>query len=342
MKRVKEIMALGILCSLSFGSVYAQQKSKDMKEEKVLYSEYDTNFYTSYFKDAQGNVVEVEDNGFIIEAKPQKMYKGVYKDGKPFDGYFKEGEVLQEIALVNYYEKGELKGQYSYDYLAGDQSSAPFIYGLETLFEGGKVKSGRIYKEDEGSSILEILNYEDFKVKSLFLDMFAMHYFNRLSFELTDEQLEIKDLQSHSKIVIEKEGNKLVADFFVKDKKMLTAKPFFEEVKKGTALSQTVYYLDDKGVEQEFNYKRMMLDSNFKYLDNSPFLGYAFLQFPTIYDGALEDLLNVVIHNFELLDKDINRIESFANLLPFSPYPFKESQVVRVEEYDQKGHLVKE
>lgn len=342
MERIKRIIALGVLCSLSFGSVYAQQKSKDMKEEKVYYSDYDTRFYTSYLKDEQGNLVEIEDNGFIIEAKPQKVYKGVYKDGKPYDGYFKEGSVLNEIDLVNYYEKGELKGQYSYDYLAGDQSSAPFIYGLETLFEGGKVRSGRIYKEGEDRSIVEILNYEDFKVKSLFIDMFAMHYFNRFSFELTDEQLVIRDLQAQSAIEVEKQGDKLVADYLVKNKKLLTAKPFVEKVKKGTPLSQTLYYKDDKGMEQEFSYKPMLLDSNLKYLENSPFLAEIFLKFPNVYENSLADLLSGIIANFEARDEHDNQMKGFGDLLPLDLYPFKESQIVRVEEYDHKGHLVKE
>ncbi|WP_158210608.1 hypothetical protein [Myroides phaeus] len=341
MKRIKGIIVLGALCCLPFGTVFAQEKRSDMKEEKVFYDEDDKRLYKRILKDEKGKVIEVEDNGFMIDGKPQKMYKGVYKEGKPFEGYFKEEKILSEINLINYYEQGERKAQYSYDYLARDQFAAPFMYDLETVYEGGKVKSGRVYKEVEEGNALGIVNYENFEEKSLFIDLFEMHYFNRISFELTDDQLSIKDMSGESLIVVKKAGNKLTADYFIKGQHLFTAKPFIEVVKKGSPLSMTVYYKDKKEVEQEFSFKRLPFDSNMDQFANQ-FLTPIFLQFPAVYEGSLEQLLSAITSKFDVIAKDLNAIESFADLLPFSVYPFDEKKIVGVEEYDEKGQLVKE
>ena len=341
MNKAKRIFVFGTLCCLPFGSVFAQEKSKGMKEEKVFYNEDDSRLFQRIVKDGQGNVVEIEDNGFRIVAKPQESYQGIYKKGKPFEGYFKEGSILSEIILINYYEQGVHKAQYSYDYLEKDQFTAPFIYGLETLYEDGNVKRGRVYKEVEGGAALGIVTYEDFGLKSLFIDLFELHYFNRISFELTDDQLLVKDMRDESLIVVKKVKNTLTADYFIKGQHLFTAKPFIELAKKGAPLSMTVYYKDEKEVEQEFSFKRLPFDSNMDPFANS-FLTPMFLQFPAVYEGSLEQLLSAISNKFDVMAKDLNAMESFADLLPFGVYPFDEKKIVNVEEYDEKGQLVKE
>ena len=55
----------------------------------------------------------VEESSFIIFDNVQSKYIGTYKDGKCYNGYFKTDYSEYEIVLVDYYEMGVLKYQYS-------------------------------------------------------------------------------------------------------------------------------------------------------------------------------------------------------------------------------------
>lgn len=342
MRKINRITAIGVFCCLSFGTAVAQQKRENVKEEKVFYYEDVPSLYKRYLKDVQGNLLEVEDKGFVIAAKPQTLYKGVYKEGKAFDGFFKEEIVLSEIALVNYYEQGVLKAQYSFDYLEKEDYAVPINYDLETLFEDGKVKQGRVYDQGERETILEILNYEDFKIKSMYLDLFGMHYFNRISFELVGDTLIMKNLADQSEVWVKKVGSEFHADFVGKGKKVMSAKPLITEVAKGTPLSTRIVYKDDKGQNQEFCFKRSELDEAFEYLDENDFLVGMFLQFPVVYQGSVATLFQAIITRFSEIKNAMNNVASFAALLPFSNFPFDKSQVVKMGMYDENGQFVEE
>ena len=57
----------------------------------------------------------VRDSSFVIADDVQDYYEGSYKNGEPYKGYFKVGD--NEIYQINFYDKGKLIYQYSYDFL---------------------------------------------------------------------------------------------------------------------------------------------------------------------------------------------------------------------------------
>lgn len=61
----------------------------------------------------------VEDDSFILFDKPLSSYTGTYINGKCYSGYFKTEYKEYEMILVDYYENGALKYQYSKSFVAG-------------------------------------------------------------------------------------------------------------------------------------------------------------------------------------------------------------------------------
>ncbi len=46
---------------------------------------------TNILKAQEMNESVVEDASFVIIDNPQQLYKGILKNGKPYDGYFEKG-----------------------------------------------------------------------------------------------------------------------------------------------------------------------------------------------------------------------------------------------------------
>ena len=81
-------------------------------------------------------------SNFSIKEKPQSSYTGIYKDEKPYDGYFINKIILNEIPLVDFYEKGQIKYQYSVDFLK-EMDQYPFYeYDQKSVYTNGKIIDG--------------------------------------------------------------------------------------------------------------------------------------------------------------------------------------------------------
>lgn len=61
---------------------------------------------------------KVEYTDFIIAEKPKAKYEGIYKNEKPFSGYFKAEDYIDDTPFIDYYENGNQKFRYYFDYLA--------------------------------------------------------------------------------------------------------------------------------------------------------------------------------------------------------------------------------
>lgn len=192
------------------GTLVESEKTSVFKNGKITEETY---FKDSYNKDniqkqklyENGILVKVKDFSFDISEKPQSSYEGIFKNGKPYSGYF-ETEDNREFKQVNYFENGILKFQYSNDYLKNMDNFRHQSYDIKSTYKDGKIYDGVEY----------VLNEKQFTSKywkigvlqAFDWDLFEMHYFNRLHFEPKNNTIEISDMQANRKAEIKIDQSK--------------------------------------------------------------------------------------------------------------------------------------
>lgn len=204
--------------------------------------------------------ISVETSMPKIKNNIQKVYKGIYKDGKPYEGYFfvEDKEFEDMYSYYQYYEKGILKKQYSSDFLkemwekeAKGENFSEHIeeFNQETIFENGKPKNGSViyppYKEKSGIAV-PIVIYKDFKPQKVFLDVFGIHYANRLIFEYHNQTIRVSVVKENEKWIVKKKDNWIYIKSADKE-----ATDRFLTVTEGTPDSFSVYYVENGIVKQE-------------------------------------------------------------------------------------------
>lgn len=193
------------------GTLVDEEKITVYKNGKIA---EETFFEDRYNKDRiqkqkiyeNGILAKIKDYSFTISEKPQEFYEGVLKNGKAFSGYF-ETEDSREFKQVNYFENGILKFQYSNDYLKNMENYRHQLYDIKSTYKEGKIVDGVEYKLNEKQFVSRY--WKNGVLKSFDWDLFAMHYFNRIHFELKNNAIEISDMQAKRKaeIKIEQSGN---------------------------------------------------------------------------------------------------------------------------------------
>lgn len=179
------------------GTLVNDEKTSVYKNGKIT---EETFFEDSYNKDKiqkqkiydNGILAKIKDHSFTIAEKPQEFYEGIYRNGKPFSGYF-ETEDNREFKQVDYFEDGMLKFQYSNDYLKNMDNYRHQLYDIKSTYKNGKIFDGVEYKLNEKRFISRY--WKNGVLKSFDWDLFAMHYFNRIHFELRNNHIEINDMQ---------------------------------------------------------------------------------------------------------------------------------------------------
>lgn len=192
------------------GTLVESEKTSVFKNGKITEETY---FEDSYNKDniqkqklyENGILVKVKDFSFDISDKPQSSYEGIFKNGKPYSGYF-ETEDNREFKQVNYFENGILKFQYSNDYLKNMDNYRHQSYDIKSTYKDGQIFDGVEYKLNEKQFISRY--WKSGVLQSFDWDLFAMHYFNRLHFELKNNTIEISDMQANRKAEIKIEQSK--------------------------------------------------------------------------------------------------------------------------------------
>lgn len=192
------------------GTLVESEKASVFKDGKITEETY---FEDSYNKDniqkqklyEGGILVKVKDFSFDISEKPQSFYEGIFKNGKPYSGYF-ETEDNREFKQVNYFENGILKFQYSNDYLKNMDNFRHQSYDIKSAYKDGKIYDGVEYVLNEKQFTSKY--WKNGVLQALDWDLFAMHYFNRLHFELKNNTIEINDMQANRKAEIKIEQSK--------------------------------------------------------------------------------------------------------------------------------------
>lgn len=186
------------------GTLVGDGKTSVYKNGKIA---DETFFEDSYNKDRiqkqkiyeNGILAKIKDYSFTIAEKPQEFYEGIYRNGKPFSEYFETEDNL-EFKQVDYFEDGILKFQYSNDYLKNMDNYRHQLYDIKSTYKNGKIFDGVEYKLNEKQFVSRY--WKNGVLKSFDWDLFAMHYFNRIHFELKNNNIEINDMQGKKSAVV--------------------------------------------------------------------------------------------------------------------------------------------
>lgn len=192
------------------GTLVGSDQTSIFKNGKIT---EETFFQDSYNKDniqkqkiyENGILARIKDYSFTISEKPQEFYEGVFKNGKPFSGYF-ETEDNREFKQVNYFENGIPKFQYSNDYLKNMDNYAHQHYNIKSTYKDGKITDGIEYMLNEKQFTTKYL--KNGVLQAFDWDLFAVHYFNRLHFELKSNSIGVSDMQAKRKAEIKIDQSK--------------------------------------------------------------------------------------------------------------------------------------
>lgn len=199
-------------------------KNGNIAEEIYYRSEYDKNEENNiqkriYFEN--GKRTKIVNQSFLITSDRQDSYAGIYKNGKPYSGYF--ATEFNEFNHVEYYENGVIKYQYSNNYLENLEKYEYPNYDIKATYKDGKIVDGPEYTKLQRQFITK--DWKNGVLQSFDFDVFAMHYFNRYHFELKNNTIELEEFNNKvkGKIALEKANNKTIGKFSIDNKVLLTS-----------------------------------------------------------------------------------------------------------------------
>lgn len=186
--------------------IFYRNKYGRTDENNILRAKYYTN----------GKLSKIDNHSFTIAGNVEDSYEGIYKDEKPYSGYFATD--FNEFNHVDYYENGKIKYQYSNNYLENLEKYQYPNYDVKSTYKDGKIIDGVEYVKLDRQFISKY--WKNGVLQSFDFDVFAMHYFNRYHFELKNNAIELEEFNKKvkGKIVLEKSGNKNIGKFSIDGK----------------------------------------------------------------------------------------------------------------------------
>lgn len=238
------------------GELVEKQKSTiykkgDITEEIYYRSEYDKKNENNiqkriYFEN--GKRTKIINQSFLITSDRQDSYTGIYKNDKPFSGYFATD--FNEFNHVDYYENGIIKFQYSNNYLENLEKYQYPNYNIKSTYKDGKIIDGPEYIKLEKQFVTK--NWKNGVLQSFDFDLFAMHYFNRFHFELKNNVIEVTVMnrKKTAQIIIEKQGSKNSSKLIIGKNTIIKSSLEIENVLPNTA-GNVLYYESDNTVKAQ-------------------------------------------------------------------------------------------
>lgn len=287
---------------------------------------------TENFMDKQPTSVVYSD--FTIEEHPQESYTGIYRDGKPYDGYFKLDTLVDDITLVSYFEKGKLQCKYSFELLEQMENYLHYTYNLKTTYDKGKIMDGPEYKLI-GRERLLTSHYEQGELQAFDVNLFAMHYFNRLSAKLEGQEILLTEMAAPLQLKAYVKGGDIVADL-IRDGKTLKSSRTIRELVEGSAHSVTQYYLADNQIKTyiataDLGEEPFDGDDEEQDMEQS-FVRRLFYLFPIQHSNDLRAVFKQLYDNFQ--QEHFNRVfETNIN----GAYPVNEENFLTILQYDAVG-----
>lgn len=220
--------------------IFYRSKYDKTKESDILKSKYFTN----------GKITKIIDRSFTISENVQDSYEGIYKNEKPYSGYFSAD--LREFNYVDYYENGIKKHQYSSNYLENLDNYQHPNYDIKSIYKNGKIIDGVEYIKLNRQFMSKY--WKNGVLQSFDFDIFAVHYFNRFHFELKNNTIEITELnkEKKGKIVSEKAGDKLIYKLIIGDEVAVSGSSLELNNVIPEEFGTIVYYESENIIEAKF------------------------------------------------------------------------------------------
>lgn len=274
----------------------------------------------------------IETDKILISENPQSVYTLELKDGKPFNGYeVTQEKLLGEFPFVNYYENGELKIKYAVDFIAKDQYEPPIEYTLKTTYANNAVVTGNVYRNSAIGFLLTD-HYIDGEKNGLTIDMFAMHYFNRISFKIKNNKLIIKTFDSKDEVNLSIKEGWAVADYYKNGEHIQQSPPILHRVAEGTPNSSSVFYYNADNKLCQYN---MLPNQDRSPVSDHELLSQFYAQFSFEYGGKAEDLLEEIDQYFSTATKETEKpIETIFEHLVI---PYTQETLLSYVSFDNAG-----
>ncbi len=285
---------------------------------------------------AQNNSIIQQNTTIYIADKPQKTYSLELKNGKPFEGFeVLEKAVLGEFPLVNYYEKGVLKAQYSVDFFKlikkGEDNQFPTL-DRKTTFLADKIVDGFEYKQ-LNNNILMTNSHKNGLLSRFDLDLFGMHYYNQLSFHLNPENITIKSFDTNEEIQIAKENGLAISTYLKEGQIIASLKEPLKFENEGDTNTMTVYYLDKNQEVQHISMNYLETRTFDAEIENQ-FLYSIFTQFAFPFTQDLAVLFDDLHHSYQNINEDEFPI---GDIFQRHIVPFHQKDIKSVLQYDSVG-----
>ena len=267
---------------------------------------------------------------FTIEENPKASYTGYFRDQKPFEGYFKLDTLIDDISLIDYYENGVLKYKYSFEFIEQLESYQHYTYTQKTNYQDDKVVNGPFYKQVGRERLLRI-DYTDSKPTGFDVNLFAMHFFSRISFQLEQDILTISAIDSPIAIKVYRSKNEnMVADLY-KEGKLLRKGDELKQVEEGSPNSRTFYYVGDGQIKTYVLSILPFLDAD---MEPNTVISTLYPMFPMQGVTDMQALLIQLLDKFQTEDLE----EAMESSIDTS-FPFKTEEVLTFVDFDEKGKI---
>ncbi|MBL1410601.1 toxin-antitoxin system YwqK family antitoxin [Sphingobacterium faecale] len=267
---------------------------------------------------------------FTIKEQPKASYTGYFKNQKPFNGFFKLDTLIDDISLVDYYENGILKYKYSFDFIEQLENYEHYLYTVKTTYKDGNPLSGPCYKTVGRERLLQI-DYADGKVNRFDVNLFGMHFFARISFQLDNDILSISGGNSPIAIKAYQANQSIIADLY-KDDQIFRKGQESTQIKEGSPNSITFYYIKDGQIKTFASSILPFMDED---IDHNDLVMKLYPMFPMNNTTDIQTLLNKFLNKFETGDLE----ETFEYGIGEN-FPFKMEDILTTVEFDQNGAIV--
>ncbi len=131
----------GNISSYKNGKLHGKQVKKESYSEKIE---------TSYYNNRE--ILKKEYNYFLLEKNNSKHTAGIYKNGKPYKGYFPQN--IKELLIVDYYEKGKKKIQYLKENVLSNKND---ILSVKSTYKKDQIYDGVCHEIDKKHLVINHL-----------------------------------------------------------------------------------------------------------------------------------------------------------------------------------------
>ncbi|WP_177761480.1 hypothetical protein [Flavobacterium sp. I3-2] len=236
---------------------------------------------------------------FQIPTDIQEIYKGIFKDQKPYDGYFiGQNQDIEDLIVVDFYEKGNLKYKYSSDIFESENNFERTILSNKAIYKDHKITDGFEYTNKHDNTILG-LGFKNGKINKIELNLFAMHYFNQFTFELNENKFLFNELKNDITIKSAKVNEVLITQIIDSEGKLLTNSGDFI-VEEGAPNAVTLYSIKDNTLQSIFidgNHIAKLNQNTEENIDRLTLIIYSNLMMND--DIKLQDFFDALVYEFK-------------------------------------------